>query len=234
MKNTLKGYLIGVLSTVMLFGCVCYAASNTKTIEVLYNSIKIYVDGVKIDPKDPNGNTVEPFIYNGTTYLPVRAVGEAIGKTVTWDGTTQSVYLGAKAGEKQALLDICAPYDGQQYELHRQTEGKHIVIGGNKYTNAISFWTNWWSRLPKANVLFNLDGKYKSCSFEIGRIDGSEKEDVTLNIYLNGNLEKTYDLSAETVKQKIDINLKNALNMKIEFDEPQKDINYAIINATIE
>ena len=111
MKNTLKGYLIGVLSTVLLIASVTYAASNTKTIEALYNNIKIYVDGVKIDPKDANGNTVEPFIYNGTTYLPVRAVGEAIGKTVTWDGTTQSVYLGEKPGDVQYLMEIRPPYE---------------------------------------------------------------------------------------------------------------------------
>lgn len=100
MKKQLKGYFLGFLSAVVLTSGVTYAARTTKTIEAFYNNIKIYVDGIKVEPKDAVGNTVEPFIYNGTTYLPVRAVGEAIGKTVTWDGTTQSVYLGEKPGEK--------------------------------------------------------------------------------------------------------------------------------------
>jgi hypothetical protein len=34
------------------------------------------IDGVTITPKDVTGNVVDPFIYNGTTYLPVRAVGK--------------------------------------------------------------------------------------------------------------------------------------------------------------
>jgi uncharacterized secreted protein with C-terminal beta-propeller domain len=52
--------------------------------------VNIYVDDVKLEPKDANGNPVEACVYNGTTYLPVRAVGEAYGKVVQWDGSTQS------------------------------------------------------------------------------------------------------------------------------------------------
>lgn len=95
MKNTLKGYLIGVLSTVMLIGCVAYAAGNTKTVEALYNNIKIYVDGVKIDPKDANGNTVEPFIYNGTTYLPVRTKINHITKFFFVDLQNMTIFVSA-------------------------------------------------------------------------------------------------------------------------------------------
>ena len=67
-----------------------------------YDNIKLVIDGATITPKDANGSTVEPFIYNGTTYLPVRAVGNALGKQVSWDGKTKTVYLGdaptAKSG----------------------------------------------------------------------------------------------------------------------------------------
>ena len=58
------------------------------------NGIKIFVDGQKINPKDAQGNSVQPFIYNGTTYLPVRAVADALGKAVYWDGPNYTVYLG--------------------------------------------------------------------------------------------------------------------------------------------
>ena len=45
-------------------------------------------------PKDANGAVVEPFICNGTTYLPVRGVAGAFGKEVEWDPMTSTVYLG--------------------------------------------------------------------------------------------------------------------------------------------
>ena len=42
---------------------------------------------------------MEPFIYNGTTFLPVRAISEALGKEVEWDGPTSSVYIGEYTGK---------------------------------------------------------------------------------------------------------------------------------------
>jgi len=77
-----------------MLGTPVFAQSLSKTIDILYKDIKIYVDGNLIIPKDAAGRIVEPFIYEGTTYLPVRAISEALGKTVEWDGTTNSVYIG--------------------------------------------------------------------------------------------------------------------------------------------
>jgi hypothetical protein len=40
-----------------------------------------------------NGVSVEPFIINGTTYLPVRAVAEALDMEVSWDNASKSVRI---------------------------------------------------------------------------------------------------------------------------------------------
>lgn len=73
------------------------ATLTPKFIEV-YTGANIYIDNVKLKPKDANGNSVEVFVYNGTTYLPVRAIGEALGKAVQWEGAVNSVYLGKHEG----------------------------------------------------------------------------------------------------------------------------------------
>ncbi|WP_420805150.1 stalk domain-containing protein [Gottschalkia acidurici] len=36
---------------------------------------------------------MEPFIYNETTYLPVRTVDEAMKKKVDWDNKSKTVYI---------------------------------------------------------------------------------------------------------------------------------------------
>lgn len=61
--------------------------------EIYYNNIKIKINGKEIEPKDSNGNVVEPFTISGTTYLPVRAVSEALGKNVGWNGETKTVFI---------------------------------------------------------------------------------------------------------------------------------------------
>lgn len=107
-KWNLRSYLAGVITTVLLLGLALpsLAAAIQQQLTVTYKNIQIYVDGQKITPTDANGNIVEPFVSNGTTYLPVRAVGEALGKTVEWDGTTNTVYIGAKPGYATTNEDL--------------------------------------------------------------------------------------------------------------------------------
>ena len=89
-----SGLIIGALAV----GTAGFAfgAGITRTLNASYDGIKIYVDQKLIDPKDVNGNSVDPFIVDGTTYLPVRAVSGALGKEVGWDGATKSVYIGSQ------------------------------------------------------------------------------------------------------------------------------------------
>jgi hypothetical protein len=68
-------------------------STGTYAIEVGYRNINLSIDGEVITPKDANGMRVEPFFYNGTTYLPIRAVGEALGMDVYWDNSTSTAIL---------------------------------------------------------------------------------------------------------------------------------------------
>ena len=70
-------------------------SSRAVTAGLTYRDIRITLDGVELVPKDAEGNVVEPFILdeNGTTYLPVRGVGSALGLEVGWDGATNTVTL---------------------------------------------------------------------------------------------------------------------------------------------
>ena len=101
MFNQKRGFIAGFITCALLCVLVMnvFAAPIEKVITATYNSIKIVVDGKEIKPTDANGNTTEPFIYNGTTYLPVRAVANAFEKAVYWDGSAYTVYLGTMDGK---------------------------------------------------------------------------------------------------------------------------------------
>lgn len=95
MKKTVKGYLLGFISAILVaVGVTAFAANTTTLYDVIAEGVRIVVDGKKLNPTDVNGKKVEPIIYNGTTYLPVRAVASALGKAVYWDGPNYTVYLG--------------------------------------------------------------------------------------------------------------------------------------------
>lgn len=98
MKQKLQGIITGVLIGATITGGVAFAANTTTLYDVIADGIKIVIDGKELHPTDAQGNTVEPMIYNGTTYLPVRAVANALGKAVYWDGPNYTVYLGDMGG----------------------------------------------------------------------------------------------------------------------------------------
>ncbi len=68
------------------------AVSKTVTAQIC-EEFTIMVDGVKQNFTDANGNEIDPMLYNGSTYLPLRAIGELMGKTVSWNGSTKTVTL---------------------------------------------------------------------------------------------------------------------------------------------
>lgn len=95
MKNkSLRSYAAGALSAVLLLALATSAmATYQKQATLDYSGIQITLNGNKIDPVDANGNPVEPFAISGTTYLPVRAIANALNLEVAWEQETSTVIL---------------------------------------------------------------------------------------------------------------------------------------------
>lgn len=94
-KKDLKGFVTGLIVATLVFSmCVPAIAKSGKIQkELTYSNISVTLDGQKLDLKDAKGNSVEPFRMDGTNYLPVRALAEALGLNVAWDSATQTVKL---------------------------------------------------------------------------------------------------------------------------------------------
>lgn len=119
MKREVKGFLMGVFASVLVFAMAFspLAEGVYKTIKVKEGGINIYVDGALRIPTDANGNRVFPIVYNGTTYLPVRALtGMLTDKNVAWDGSTQSIMIGATSSSgKEVRINEIASVDYNEY-----------------------------------------------------------------------------------------------------------------------
>lgn len=95
MKGNFRSFVSGGLVTLALVGLVGTAAATVgqRTANLDYSNIKVTLDGQQVNLVDANGNEVEPFAISGTTYLPVRAVADALGLNVSWDSQTSTVIL---------------------------------------------------------------------------------------------------------------------------------------------
>lgn len=86
--------------TTLLAACLCLGAASAaqsykKSIEVEYG-IGLTINGTSAVLKDPNGNTVQPFTYNGTTYVPIRAVSDHLGASVGYDAKNNTASINGK------------------------------------------------------------------------------------------------------------------------------------------
>lgn len=99
-KNTVKTFLVGAIIGGVLVSGVGYASSyltsievNVKPINVTYNGEEVISAGSENEFKSGSNLVPASFIYKGTTYVPVRLVGEAVGKNLDWNGNTRTVSI---------------------------------------------------------------------------------------------------------------------------------------------
>ncbi|MFR2181659.1 MAG: trypsin-like peptidase domain-containing protein, partial [Hominilimicola sp.] len=71
----MKKQIIAATALMLAISSTAYASDN----------INIFVNG--------NALNTGAFIMNDSTYIPLRAVSEALGSNVNWDGNTSSVYI---------------------------------------------------------------------------------------------------------------------------------------------
>ncbi len=68
--------------------------ASAKDVSVeLRDDFTVVVDSTKRTFTDAKGQPVYPMLSAGSTYLPIRAIGELMGKDVSWDSATQTVTL---------------------------------------------------------------------------------------------------------------------------------------------
>lgn len=188
------------LAGVMVLGAT--AATVEKITADLRPDITVKVDGDKQTLVDKNGNIVYPVTYNGTTYLPIRALGNVMGMEVGWDSKTQTVSLTTPTATKPEDLTLeklttrtsdveaevkalkpAATYSerAKQYALHSATIDV-IRTDLNTYAQKVN------------DQLRNGDIDYKEYNVSAGKIDDLDRR-------LKDALE---DLEAKTIADESD------------------------------
>ncbi len=85
MKKHFLSFILGCTVTAILTTSTITYAETMKTIDAIFGKIKLVVDGQQMDK--------ETLLYEGTTYIPLRAAAEAFGKEVDYDHLTETAYI---------------------------------------------------------------------------------------------------------------------------------------------
>jgi hypothetical protein len=171
---------------------VTYPGTSGVTLTTLDQPITkaptLLFNGIEKQLTDANGTPVYPFIYKGTTYLPLRAVCGLVEIPVRWDGDTNTIYLGV---ENEPIPDI--PEDvhvltwddiAQKTDILRDTT-KPINTGQQKYyyeDGKFVQYNNVDTSEPTA--LYFLTNSYTRLTFTVHIVGG-----IGHNVDVNRHLE---------------------------------------------
>ena len=194
MKKKTLAFILTLCMTVT--GVVCFAAGaaaagGLQEIKAYLNAdITLKLDGEAQVLTDASGVRTYPITYNGTTYLPVRAVSNLLGIGVDWDGATQTVLLG-KTGATVNLMETYKPYTSYQSvsrvisdwhdgPIFYQKSTTPENIGGETASSWLNLYNpknNWAEDSNTLLCSFNIGGKYKTLTFK-----AYTNEDATLTV----------------------------------------------------
>ncbi len=134
----------------------------------------IVIDGKEELFRTSSGKRIYPLLYDGSTYLPLRTIGQIMGKNVEWDNATKTVTL-TSAGVTVT--------DADTFKDKEKVTGKDIGLEKAKEI-----------ALQHAGLKENEVSRLRA---EKDRDDGRTKYDVE---FQQGRMEYDYEIHAETGK----------------------------------
>ncbi len=170
----MKKKWIVMLAVMMLFAftaCVVAAPAVQQVTATLATNFKFALDGKAWAPKDVDGSDMYPLVYEGRTYLPVRAIGEALGIKVDWDKNTRTVIL-----DKATVTPT--PGNGTSPALTTRTPGDIIKTAIGAFSPATAHFD---FRAPIADTPY---GDIAAKVFGTASIDANKKALTTYESHL--------------------------------------------------
>lgn len=171
-----KSVMIGLFVAALLsssFGSA-YAAAKLEPINAFFNKgITFVLHGELWTPKDANGQPMSAIHYNGSNYLPVRAIAEALKIPIEFEADSQKIYIGGKLAGKTPILEM--PMKIDYVYVVPTKDPKETVIKGDKYNQVLKI-------DQFGDAVFTLDRKYKRLVLHGAVIEPGEHE-VEFSIY---------------------------------------------------
>lgn len=227
--RTAKKLTAAVLTVSLLAGSAL-ALSGQRSIDVVFNNIKILVDGKQFTPTDAKGNVVEPFAYNGTTYLPVRAIAEALGQEVGWDSATSTVTIGSTSG---AWLDTLSAYSFDSTSGLSVNESFGEIKKNNvTYERGVRFLVKGIDKkgyTETSTTVFLLNGQYETFTSTLLATSEDYANPSIVKIYGDNTLLYTSPgITKNTIPLELNLQVQDVQQLKIEISV---DNNYGNYNA---
>lgn len=171
-KLVLSIIIVLVLSIIM--ATVVFAGDfYNKTLQAAFRNVKIYRNGTQVQLNLP-ADTLEPFIVNNRTYVPLSAVSEIFDKEVSWDQNNYIVHINDKEGQTTSpqvlqLMTQLAERDAKIKELEEKVKNleaqlKNIKPSLSDFEKELN---KKFNKIGSVKVDIELSGNEKDIKVEI-------------------------------------------------------------------
>lgn len=197
------------VGTILVGNLTVFAASQLQQVNAWINyDLKMKLNGKTFAPTEADGTAIRPITYNNRTYLPVAALGNALGVAVNWDGETQTVII----GEGDKVTDLTGIIDGDAYKATlawQYTENKELLYAGGKTFDSGWILKKGYNIYDARDLKFNVKGGYSKLGFTLAT---DTSKDFSFNIIGdNGEVIDTIDVSEGIQEVEVDIGGHNSV-----------------------
>lgn len=251
----MKKQILAAVAAVALFSSGVYAGGNFQEISVSFDAVKkIVIFGQDKTPVD-----TKAFIYNNTTYVPLRYISEQLKIPVNWDGGTGTVYIGESAVRQETgavslfnqplystfrmylyridnKLDAAFNVDTDASQGFPQTFTMRLMLDPNHF-KATAYESGMAMKVYDGSSAFyyTLGGKYKTLNGFFGfdtEMNNGDYRNLNVTVYGDGQVFKTYTIDSQKRADTIALDVSGVKTLSIEVESPDDDEYEPIINFT--
>jgi len=182
---------------------VATAAANGTLKEIVANinsGITIMYNGQAQDMTDATGAAVYPITYNGSTYVPIRAVSEILGEEVNWDGATSTITLGSV---EKVPAEVTSLFTGGTKYSWKILESSDLIVDGSDapatFSSGVAFdiWNGGYSFSGARGIKIPVDG-YETLTFTVW----SDIDAVAIIADENGDTITSFEVDKNSITSK--------------------------------
>ena len=206
MKKNVHIFMAGFLTCFLLLASATsvFAAANGTTISAMLNgTVKMMLNGSEYKAKDNSGNVLLPITYNNRTYLPARALSEALNVPIEYVTTTNTIWI----GERNETVQITNANQYQDYYGTVITKDPTQLKGDDK-TYGWGITNNQTQEMATVGCVLLPQSQYTTFAAS-AYVDKGVKMDMIIEIRkdtFDGPVLKSYTLSpGETIDMNADI-----------------------------
>ncbi|MHA6481907.1 stalk domain-containing protein [Paenibacillus sp. strain BS8-2] len=137
-----------------------------------YN-LKFKIDGKVWKPVKDDGLSIAPITYQGTTYLPARAIAEALDVVVGYDAATSTVLFGEVVDGTPVTEEVIEP----SYGITHTKDQKRTIVGGKDYKEV--YYAEDVGSYFGESLMFHPKKKYQTLYLQVASI----QQDLIIEVY---------------------------------------------------